>query len=104
MRTHKWIINVLAQVARRIMITYLKSFLYICTHWGKPQKVLVRIINGSPKFVGLFYFIVCLMGKSLHYHEPVLLCGVLIGKSLQEREFVLVHGDHILLQTVHTGS
>jgi len=32
---------------------------------GKPQKVLVRITNGSPKFMDLFFFIVCLTGKSL---------------------------------------
>jgi len=52
----------------------------------------------------LFYFIVCLLGKSLQYHERVLLYGVQIGKSLQEREVVLLHGDYIILQIVHSGS
>jgi hypothetical protein len=82
----------------------LSNFLYICTHWGKPEKVLVRITNGSTKFVDLFYYIVRLLGKSLQYYECVLLYGVQIGKGLQEREVVLLHGDYIILQIVNSGS
>jgi len=70
---------------------------------GKPQKVLVRITNGSPKFMDLFFFYSMFNGEESAVMNLFFCVVYKLVRCLQKHEFVLLHGDHILLQIMHTG-